>query len=683
MKQTPDALATLERLPRYGALDVATLPRELEHLLREHRARVDALTASPDSASWDSVVAPMEAMGDELQRLFSPLAHLHNVADDDALREAYTDCVQQVSAFAGEIAQHAGLFACYKQIRRSPAFAALSESQQTLIDHALRDFRLGGIDLAPEQQAEVRALRVELADLTTRFEQQLLDSSQAFRLNISDESRLAGLPPTTLHVLRQYAERDGNDGWTLTLDLPCYQPAMTYLDDRELRRTVYEAWSTRASDQGPDAGRHDNSAVMHAIAGARQRLARALGFAHYAELSLATKMAPSTDEVLRFLRELAARARPAAARELAELEAWAREHLGMNELAAWDIPYAAEKLRESRFSFRQEELRPYFAVGRVLDGLFAIAGKLFGVTFEPLADVDTWHEDVRFYAIAENDEPLGFFFLDLYARAGKRSGAWMDECLVRWRHDGGTQLPVAYLTCNFTPPVADQPTLLTHDEVITLFHEFGHGLHHMLTRVDERAVSGINGVPWDAVELPSQLMENWCWEREALDLVCAHFETGAPLPDTLFTRMRDAKNFHAALQTLRQLEFALFDFRLHAEYDDSEGGRTDIQALIDSVRDEVAVIRPPSWNRFQHSFAHIFAGGYAAGYYSYKWAEVLAADAYARFEEEGIFNRTVGQAFRGAVLERGGGADAMELFREFRGRDPEIDALLRQTGLAA
>lgn len=680
MKLTPAARYTLEQLPAFGAIELDTLVDQLRALLDQQRSRIDQLTARPEAADWDNCVLVMEAMADELHHLFSPVSHLHSVADNATLREVYNECVALVSGFASDIAQHAGLAACYRHIQAQPEFASRPAAERQLVLNALRDFRLGGVELPAAEREQVKSLRVELARLGTRFEENLLDATQAFRLNITDRSRLAGLPDGVLALAASNAAEDNDSGWTLTLDLPCYLPAMMRLDDRELRQTLYKHYATRASDQAPASGEHDNSPVMHDILERRQALARVLGFDHYADLSLATKMAPSSEAVTDFLLELATRARPAAEQEYAELCRFARDTLGLDQPQAWDLPWCTEKLREARFSFSQEDLKPYFPVQQVQQGLFSITTTLFGVSVVAVDGVETWHPDVEVFAILNHaEEPVGYFFLDLYARDGKRGGAWMDECLVRWRNAEATQLPVAYLTCNFTPPVAGQPTLLTHDEVTTLFHEFGHGLHHMLTQVDVRSVSGINGVAWDAVELPSQILENWCWEKEALDLIGAHHETGAPIPDDLFERLRSSKQFQAAMQTLRQVEFALFDFELHRDYT----AGTDIQALLDSVRQRVAVVQPPALNRFQHAFAHIFAGGYAAGYYSYKWAEVLAADAFARFEEEGVFNSQTGQAFREAILEAGGSDDAMALFVRFRGREPEVDALLRQTGLLA
>ena len=670
---------TLTRLPHFAGTDVSTLVARLEALLAAQRARIAALTAS-SSDEWDAVITPMEEMADELHRFFGPVSHLHNVADTDELRAVYTECVTLVSTFGAELEQNTALCAAYQRLRAHPAFARFDNARRKLVDNALRDFRLGGVDLPDDTKARVTTLKVELAQLAARFEENVLDASQGYTLDVSDESRLAGLPASTLAMAKQKALDAGRDGWRLTLDLPCYVPAMSNLVDRALRRELYEAYTTRASDSGPQAGGHDNSTVMHELLARRQELARLLGFDNFAALSLATKMAPSPDAVVAFLEDLGRQARPAAEREFAELKDFARAELGMDNVEAWDVGYCSEQLRRHRYQLNQEELRPYFPLPRARAGLFEITARLFELSFKRVEGVETWHPDVEFHAICDAaGETRGYFYLDLYARAGKRSGAWMDDCLTRWQHGHDTQLPVAYLNCNFTPPQGTTPSLLTHDEVTTLFHEFGHGLHHMLTTVERPAVAGINGVPWDAVELPSQFLENWCWEREALDLMSGHFESGEPLPQVLFERLHATRHFQAAMQMVRQLEFALFDFRLHRDY----APGCDIQTVLNEVRAQVAVVTAPSWNRFQHSFSHIFAGGYAAGYYSYKWAEVLSADAFERFTEEGILNAATGQAFRDSILANGGAEDALALFRRFRGRDPDVAPLLRQAGLIA
>ena len=680
MKDDEASVLTLARLPQFESIEYDTLEARLTALLEVHRTRIDAITSGPDTADWQQIVAPMEAMADELHRFFSPISHLHNVADEQAMREPYKACLTLISEYNSELAQNERLFRAYERLHASAEFEHYDNAQKKVVLNALRDFRLGGIDLPAAEQARVKVLKVELAALQPRFEENVLDATQAFKLQVDDEDKLAGLPASVIALARQNAARDDCKAWTLTLDFPCYMPAMMRLDDRELRRTLYSAYCTRASNHGPNADTFDNSEVMTAILVKRQELARTLGFANYAELSLETKMAPSISAVVDFLNELADKARPAAEHELNELKEFALSHLDIAEVEAWDIGYCAEKLKQYRFDLSQEDLKPYFPVARVVEGMFKVAGQLFDLEFDEISNVETWHNDVRFFAVREaRGEICGYFYLDLYARERKRPGAWMDECLIRWRQQAHAQLPVAYLTCNFTPPVATQPTLLTHDEVITLFHEFGHGLHHMLTTVDRPAVAGINGVPWDAVELPSQLLENWCWEREALDIISAHFESSEPLPDDLYDRLIATKYFQAAMQMVRQLEFALFDFLVHIEFDTG----TDIQALLDAIRLRVAVVTPPPYNRFQHSFSHIFAGGYGAGYYSYKWAEVLSADAFSLFEEEGVFNRETGSKFRSIILENGGAEDAMALFERFRGRAPSVEPLLRQAGLNA
>ena len=672
-----NASYTLTRLPHFADIEVSTLIARLDALLAQQRARIASLSAT-DSSDWDVIVPPMEHMADELHRFFGPVSHLHNVADSEALRAVYTECLSRVSSFGAELEQNASLCAAYQRLRGQASFASFDNAQRKLVDNALRDFRLGGVDLPEANKARVTRLRVELAQLAARFEENVLDATQGYQLDVHDAGRLAGLPASTLAMTRQRATEQGKDGWTLTLALPCYVPAMSNLADRELRRQLYEAYSTRASECGPDGGNHDNTEVMHELLSHRQDLARLLGFQNFAELSLATKMAPSPDAVVAFLEDLGKQAQPAAQREFDELAAFARAELGLDTLEAWDVGYCSEQLRRHRYQLNQEELRPYFPLPRVRAGLFEITARLFGLRFEAVLGIETWHTDVEFHAVHDAaGEICGYFYLDLYARAGKRSGAWMDDCLTRWQHGHNTQLPVAYLNCNFTPPQDGTASLLTHDEVTTLVHEFGHGLHHLLTTVPRPAVAGINGVPWDAVELPSQFLENWCWEREALDLMSGHVESGEPLPPLLYEKLTATRHFQAAMQMVRQIEFALFDFRLHRDY--SAG--CDIQALLDGVRTQVAVIKPPVWNRFQHSFSHIFAGGYAAGYYSYKWAEVLSADAFERFTEEGIFNSATGHAFRDNILANGGAEDALVLFRRFRGRDPQVAALLRQAGL--
>jgi oligopeptidase A len=606
---------------------------------------------------------------------------MNSVVNTEDLRAAYTACLPKLSEYSTEMGQHEGLYRAFRQIADSPDYQGFDTAQKKIIDNALRDFRLSGIELNQAARDRYKAIMQELSQLTSSFSDNVLDATNAWHRQISDESLLGGLPESAVSLARQTAEQRGLDGFVFTLEFPSYYPVMTYADNRALREELYTAYVTRASDQGPDAGRWDNAALMEQIVGLRHEAARLLGFDNYAERSLATKMAESTDRVMEFLNDLARRSKTAAEQELGEVRAYAREHHDIDTLQAWDIGFYSEKLRQDKYAISQEELKPYFPEPRVIQGLFSIVERLYGLSIDSVSGVDTWHPDVRFYRIHDAEGRLrGEFYLDLFARPHKRGGAWMDECISRRRVQDGVQTPVAYLTCNFTPPIGDDPALFTHDEVITLFHEFGHGLHHMLTQVDYAGVSGISGVPWDAVELPSQFMENWCWERDALDLFARHYQDDKTIPDDLFQRMRRARNFQSAMQMVRQLEFAIFDFRLHREYDSDRGAR--IHDILAEVRRNVAVIQPPAYNRFENGFTHIFSGGYAAGYYSYKWAEVLSADAFSAFEETGIFNRDTGNRFLSSILEQGGSREPLELFVEFRGREPTIDALLRHSGLA-
>ena len=671
-------------LPPFAHIKPEHIEPAVDAVLADNRARVDELVGAGAPYTWATLMQPLEELDDRLNRIWSPVRHMNSVVNSEALRAAYNACLSKLSDYATEMGQNERLYHAIGSIAAAPEYARLDPAQRRIIDNALRDFRLTGVDLPSEQKVRFKAIQQELSALTSKFEENLLDATNAWEKHITDEAQLAGLPDSARAVARQAAAQKDLDGWLLTLEFPSYYAVVTYADDRALRHELYLAYSTRASDQGPHAGRWDNSELMERILALRHEAAELLGFANYAERSLATKMAQSTEHVLAFLSDLAHRSLAMARQELEELRTFAREqHDGLDALQAWDIAYYGEKLRQDRYALSQEALKPYFPAMRVVTGMFEVVRRLYGLDISEVGGVETWHPDVRCFAIRDEHGTLrGQFYLDLYARAKKRGGAWMDECISRRRlADGSVQTPVAYLTCNFTPPVGDQPSLLTHSEVTTLFHEFGHGLHHMLTKVDYVSVSGINGVPWDAVELPSQFMENWCWEREALDLFAAHYRTDASLPQDLFDKMRAAKNFQAGMQMVRQLEFAMFDFKLHLEFDPRQGGR--VQQILDDVRREVAVVKPPAYNRFQHSFSHIFAGGYGAGYYSYKWAEVLSSDAFARFEEQGIFDRSAGLAFLENILEQGGSRDPLELFIAFRGRAPEIDALLRHSGIAA
>ncbi|MGD2055892.1 MAG: oligopeptidase A [Gammaproteobacteria bacterium] len=674
-------LLELGSLPPFSQIKPQHVEPAIDHLLAQSRQQVTALLAANSIYTWDNLVEPLEAMDDRLNRAWSPVSHMNSVVNSEALRNAYNACLPKLSEYATEMGQHEGLFRAFRQIADGPEYAVLDAAQKKIIDNALRDFRLSGIELKQEHRDRYKAIMQELSRLSAQYNDNVLDATNAWQRQIDDPALLQGLPESVRSLGRQTAQQRGMDGWVFTLEFPSYHPVMTYADSRELREEMYTAYVTRASDQGPDAGRWDNAPIMQQILALRHEAAHLLGFENYAERSLATKMAESTDQVMTFLNDLAVRSRQAARQEFEELQAFAAAEHGLETLQAWDVAYYSEKLRQQKYAISREELKPWFPEPQVIAGLFSIVERLYGITIEAVENVDTWHQDVRFYRIHDaHGELRGEFYLDLYARSRKRGGAWMDECINRRRAAQELQRPVAYLVCNFSPPLGDDPALFTHDEVLTLFHEFGHGLHHMLTRIDYAGVSGISGVAWDAVELPSQFMENWCWEREALDLLAHHYKTGERIPEETYRRMRKARNFQSAMQMVRQLEFAILDFRLHREYDPHRG--MHIHEIMQEVRDQVAVLHPPAFNRFENSFTHIFAGGYAAGYYSYKWAEVLSADAFSAFEEAGIFDRDTGSKFLASILEQGGSRDPMELFIEFRGREPTIDALLRHSGLA-
>lgn len=667
-------------LPPFSRIRAADVVPAIETVLAENRAALSAITAQRDDVTWVNLVRRIEDLDDRLSKAWSPVGHLNAVANRDELRTAYNACLPRLSEYWTEVGQNESLFEAYRRLAQSAESQDFDPAQGKIIQDALRDFRLSGVDLPLEKKARFKANAQELSKLQSKFQDNLLDATQNWSKQIEDPASLAGIPESACALAKQTATQQGRTGWVFNLEFPSYIAVMTYADDRELRKEFYAAFSTRASDQGPNAGRWDNSELMEQILALRHEQAQLLGFAHYAELSLATKMAESSEQVIGFLTDLAERSLPVARSDLAELERYAREHHALEPLEVWDLAYFAEKLRQHRYAFSEEEVRAYFPAPRVVQGLFAVAERLYGLMIWQREAVDVWHPDVRFYDIFDRSGQLrGSFYLDLYARPNKRGGAWMDACVARRRLDQKVQTPVAFLVCNFTPPAGDNPALLRHQEVVTLFHEFGHGLHHMLTQVDYRSVAGIQGVEWDAVELPSQFMENYCWDREAVRLLSAHYQTGEALPEALFAKITAAKNFQAGMQMVRQLELALFDFRLHVEYDRARGGR--VQEVLDQVRKAVAVVVPPRFNRFQHSFSHIFAGGYAAGYYSYKWAEVLSSDAFSRFEEEGVLNPDTGAAFMTNILEQGGSRKAMESFVAFRGREPRIDALLRHNGI--
>ncbi|KZY34771.1 oligopeptidase A [Alcanivorax sp. HI0083] len=664
-------------LPPFSQIQPEHVLPAVEQLVAEGRARIEQVLAE-GNFDYAHLVQALDQEDDRLGKAFGPAGHLNAVAQNEALRNAYNSCLPLLSEYGTEVGQNAALCAAYQALRDSEQWLTLNEAQQKDIDNTLRDFRLSGVDLPEEKKAQYMANSKRLSELTSKFSDNALDATQAWSKHITDENELDGLPDSAKAGAADRAKADEKDGWLLTLDAPVFIAVMSHCKNAELRKEMYTAWTTKASDQGPQAGQFDNAAIMDEILALRHKQAQLLGFANYAEESLATKMARDVNEVVQFLEDLARRAKPQAEQELAELKAFAAEQ-GAGDLNPWDIGFWSERLREARYDISEEELRPWFPADTVINGMFSVVGKLFGIQFKQRTDVDTWHDDVRFYELVDDDGSVrAAFYLDMYARTGKRGGAWMDDARIRRRQpDGSLQTPVAYLTCNFAPPAGGKPGLLTHDEVVTLFHEFGHGLHHMLTEQDVSGISGINGVAWDAVELPSQFLENWCWTEEGIALISGHYQTGEPLPKEKLEKMLAAKNFQGAMQMVRQIEFSLFDMRIHAEYQPG----LNIYQVLNEVREQVAVIQPPAFNRFPNSFGHIFAGGYAAGYYSYKWAEVLSADAYSRFEEEGEFNEETGRAFRTEILAKGGSREPMELFKAFRGREPSVEPLLRHCGI--
>ena len=661
-----------EPLPPFARIRPEHVEPGVRELLERGRARIEQLAAL-ERPTFATVIEPLEELQHQISRTWSPVSHLNAVLNSDALRAGYNACLPLLSAYQTDLAQSEPLYRAYRTIAEEEG-AALAPVQRQVIEHALRDFRLAGVGLPAQRKERFKTVMLELTQLQAKFEENVLDATNGWTYHVADLAELRGLNEMLIEQARRRAHEKRVEGWVLALDQPTYVAVVTDAESATLRRAFYEAWTTRSSDLGPDAGRWDNCAVMEDILRLRHEAARLLDFRSYAQYALATRMAHSVEEVLQFLHELAHAARAAAKREFAELEAFAG-----HTLSAWDVGFYAERLQRTRYSVSQEELRPYFPLPKVLTGLFEVAERLFGVRIQERQNAPVWHPDVRFFEIEAAAGAVGSFYLDAYARPNKRSGAWMDECVGRKRLDSGSALPVAYLVCNFLPPSTSRPALLTHDDVVTLFHEFGHGLHHMLTRVDYPSIAGINGVAWDAVELPSQFLENYAWHPEVLQRISGHFQTNAPLPTQTQARLIATRSFHAGLQTMRQLEFALFDFRIHAEYSPEAGGR--IMEILNEVRREVAVVPVPEWNRFPNSFGHIFAGGYAAGYYSYKWAEVLAADAFSAFEESGVFDRATAQRFLDTILTRGGSRDALEAFIEFRGRRPDVRALLKQHGI--
>jgi oligopeptidase A len=668
-------LLDLGELPAFGRIEASHARPALEKVLAENRARVEELTAQANP-TFASLVAPVEELSYRLSRAWSPIAHLNAVANSPQMREAYNDCVPLLTEYSSELGQNAALQAAYLYVLKSEA-DALDPSQRKVIENALRDFRLAGVDLPPAAKTRYREVAQRLAQLATKFSENVLDAGRAYTRSVSNSAELAGLPANIIDRAAADAREANQAGWLFKLDQPTYMTIMSSAESEQLRRDIYEAWITRASELGPSAGRFDNNAIIAEILPLRHELAKLLGFGNYAEYALATRMAKSSKQVLAFLEDLARRCMPAAREEYMDLEEFAGRKLN-----AWDMAFYGERLQESRFKVSQEALRPYFPLPKVLSGLFALIHRLYGIRVRERADVGVWHPSVRYYDLIDKDDRLvAGFFLDPYSRGEKRAGAWMDECVVAKSLPSGTALPVAQLVCNFTAPAAAAPSQLTHDEVITLFHEFGHGLHHMLTRVAYPSIAGINGVAWDAVELPSQFMENFVWRAEVLPLVSAHVDSGEPLPVDMLQRLVGTRTFNAALDTLRQIELASFDFELHANFDVRLGA--NVAATLAAVRRRVAVVPAAPFNRMPASFAHIFAGGYAAGYYSYKWAEVLAADAFEAFEEAGVFDTSTAARFRDSILARGGSVDAMDAFVRFRGRQPDVRPLLKQTGIAA
>ena len=678
-------LLDFSALPRFGDIRPEHVDEAIRTLIAENRALIESLSTAPEAPTWDSFIVPMDEAGERLGRAWGVVGHLHSVLDVPEWREAYNALLPEVSRFQAEVGQNLALFRKYRTLHDSAEFATLSPVRQRILEHALRDFRLSGAELADELKPRFQEIQEEQAQLAAKFSENLLDATNAHSEWIEDEAGLAGLPADARAAARAAAEADGKDGWKFTLQIPSYLPVMQYADDRALRERMYRAYATRASEHGPE--QWDNGPLIGRILALRDEEAHMLGYGNFAEVSLVPKMADSPAQVLDFLRELAAKAKPFAQRDLDELKAFAAAELGLAELQPWDVAYASEKLRQARYAYSDQEVKQYFPEPRVLDGLFGVIRALYGVDI--LADTaPAWDADVRFFRIEKEGNLVGHFYLDLHARPTKRGGAWMDSARSRQHSARGTETPVAYLVCNFPGPVDGKPATFTHDDVITLFHESGHGLHHLLTRVDELAVSGISGVEWDAVELPSQFMENFCWEWDVLSAMTAHVDSGEPLPRALYDKMIAAKNFQSGMQMVRQLEFSMFDLRLHSELDAGAGtvAAEAVHTLLDAVRDEVAVLIPPPWNRFPNSFSHIFAGGYAAGYYSYKWAEVLSADAFEAFEEAGagkgsLLDPETGARFWREILAVGGSRPALESFKAFRGREPRVDALLRHNGM--
>jgi oligopeptidase A len=680
--QLNNPLLDFSGLPRFSEITPAHVTPAVDFLLQQGSAVVARLLADTQAPTWDNFVLPLDDVHEQISRAWGQVGHLNAVMNSAELREVYNANLPKITQYYAELGQNLALFAKYKALRANQEFSALTPARQKIIENELRDFRLSGAELAEESKARFLAIQEEMSAITSRFSDNLLDASNAYTLLVEKRDELSGIPADDLQAAAEAAQAAGKTGWLFTLKAPSYMPVLQYADNRALREKMYIAYSQRASEFGP--AEWDNTPLITQILNLRAEEARMLGYANYAELSLASKMANTPQQILQFLRELAQHARPLAEKDLLELREFAARELALHDMQSWDVAYASEKLRQQRYAFSDQDVKQYFPEDVVISGMFNVVQKIYGLTLHP-STAPTWHEAVRFFDVLDADGKLiGQFYMDLYARSSKRGGAWMDDAITRRRimptlhmpHD--VQSPVAYLNCNFAPPVGGKPALFTHDEVITLFHEFGHGLHHLLTEVEDLGVSGISGVEWDAVELPSQFMENFCWEWDVLSSMTRHVDSADTLPRALFDKMLAAKNFQIGMQTLRQIEFSIFDMRLHSDF---KPQAQSVLQLLDEVRKEVAVLIPPPYNRFANSFSHIFAGGYAAGYYSYKWAEVLSADAYSLFEEHGVLNAEIGARFRKEVLAVGGSRDAMQSFIAFRGREPSIDALLRHNGL--
>ncbi len=671
-------------LPPFKDIKAEHVEPAINELIERGRRELAEQLSAMTNPSWENLVEPIEARDDELEQMWSPVSHLNGVCNTDELRGAYTAAIAKLTEYSTEVSQNEALYQAYQALADSDNFSSLNTAQKKTVNNALRNFRLAGVALPAEQKKRYGEIKARLSELSNQFSNNVLDATHGWYKHIDDVAELSGLPESAIAMAKHAAQEKELAGYVITLDIPAYLAVMTHADNRDLRYELYRAYVTRSSSEGlsatdTDPSTWDNSQIIEETLALRHELAQLLGFNNYAERSLATKMASSTDEVVNFLREMAETALPAAKKEWQQLADFAREFDGCENLQAWDVAYYSEKQRQALYAISEEELRPYFPAEKVLSGLFAVVQRLFAVDIAADDSVATWHKDARYFRISKNGAAVAGFYIDLFAREKKRGGAWMADCRVRRQTDQGIQLPVAFLTCNFTAPTAERPSLLTHQEVTTLFHEFGHGLHHMLTQIDCAAVSGINGVAWDAVELPSQFLENWCWQEQVIPLISAHYESGEALPKDKLDKLLAAKNYQSAMQTVRQIEFALFDFLLHRDYDPAQPA--DPQQVLNAVREQVAVNIPPAFNKFQNSFSHIFAGGYAAGYYSYKWAEVLSADAFSLFEENGIFDEATANKFLSEILSRGGSEDAMDLFVRFRGRKPSTEALLRHSGI--